>query len=55
MPLRSPRPVMAVAAISVVAAWTVLASAPAQADQTRQSEWWLNALGLLLLLAVGIV
>src|SRR5579872_1390414 len=35
---------MAVAAISVVAAWTVLASAPAQADQTRQSEWWLNAL-----------
>jgi len=44
VPLRFPRPVMAAAAISVVAAWSVLASVPAQADQVRQSEWWLNAL-----------
>jgi len=35
---------MAAAAISLVAAWSVLASVPAQADQVRQSEWWLNAL-----------
>jgi subtilisin family serine protease len=44
VPLRSPRPVMVAAAISVVAAWAVLAGAPAQADQVRQSEWWLKAL-----------
>jgi subtilisin family serine protease len=44
VPLRFPRPVMVVAAISLVAAWSALASVPAQADQVRSSQWWLNAL-----------
>ncbi len=44
MPLRFPRPVTVAAAIGLVAAWSVLAVAPAQADQIRQSEWWLSAL-----------
>jgi subtilisin family serine protease len=44
VPLRFPRPVMVAAAISLVAGWSALASVPAQADQVRQSEWWLSAL-----------
>jgi hypothetical protein len=44
VPLRFPRPVMVTAAIGLVAAWSALASVPAQADQVRQSEWWLSAL-----------
>jgi subtilisin family serine protease len=43
VPLRFPRPVMVAAAISLVA-WSALAGGPAQADQVRQSEWWLGAL-----------
>jgi hypothetical protein len=44
VPLRFPRRVMAAAAISLVAAWFALDGLPAQADQVRQSEWWLKAL-----------
>jgi hypothetical protein len=44
VPLRFPRPVLITAAIGLVAAWSALASVPAQADQVRQSEWWLSAL-----------
>jgi subtilisin family serine protease len=46
VPLRFPRPVIVAAAGGLVAAWSVLAIAPAQADQVRQSEWWLSALNI---------
>jgi hypothetical protein len=51
VPLRFPRPSMApvaaVLAVALVAAWIALGSAPALADQVRQSQWWLPALHIL--------
>src|SRR6266536_1951399 len=41
VPLRFPRPSMAPVAVALVVAWVALSSAPALADQVRQSEWWL--------------
>jgi subtilisin family serine protease len=42
--LRVPRPVIMTAAIGLAAAWAVLGSGPASADQVRQNEWWLAAM-----------
>ncbi len=44
VPLRFPRPSMAPVAVALVAVWVALNSAPALADQVRQSEWWLREL-----------
>ena len=44
VPLRFPRPSMAPVAVALVVAWVALNSAPALADQVRQSEWWLPEL-----------
>src|SRR5260370_997831 len=44
VPLRFPRPSMAPVAVGLVAVWVALTSAPALADQVRQSEWWLREL-----------
>ncbi len=42
--LRFPRPSTAPVAAVLAVAWVALSSAPALADQVRQSEWWLPAL-----------
>src|SRR6266851_4244266 len=44
VPLRFPRSSMAPVAVALVAVWVALNSAPALADQVRQSEWWLREL-----------
>jgi hypothetical protein len=44
VPLRFPRPVLALIAASTVAASFGLASGPAQAASVRAHEWWLRAL-----------
>jgi hypothetical protein len=44
VPLRFPRPSMAPVAVALIAGWIALNSAPALADQVRQSEWWLPKL-----------
>lgn len=44
VPLRFPRPSMAPVAVVLIAGWIALNSAPALADQVRQSEWWLPKL-----------
>ena len=46
MPLRFPRPVMALLAMGLACASIALGCAPALADQVRQSEWWLAKLGV---------
>ena len=47
MPLRLPRPLLALIATGTVAAFSVgLAAVPARADSVRAHEWWLNSLGV---------
>ena len=47
VPLRFPRPVMALIAAGTAAASIGLAAMPASADQVRHSEWWLNKLDFM--------
>jgi Subtilase family len=46
VPLRFPRPVVALVATATAAVTVGLAAAPASADQVRQQEWWLSALNV---------
>ena len=46
MPLRFPRPVMALIATGAAAVSLGLSALPASADQVRHSEWWLSSLGV---------
>ena len=46
VPLRFPRPVMALIATGTAAISIVLAAMPASADQVRPKEWWLTSLGV---------
>src|SRR5215510_3305648 len=47
VPLRFPRPVMALIAAGTAAASIGLAAVPASADQVRHSEWWLSSLDFM--------
>src|SRR5580704_5553631 len=46
VPLRLPRPVMALIATGAAAISIGLATVPASADQVRHQEWWLSSLGI---------
>jgi Subtilase family len=46
VPLRFPRPVMALIAASAAAVSIGVVAAPARADQVRHREWWLTSLGV---------
>jgi hypothetical protein len=46
VPLRFPRPVMALIATGMAAISLGLSAVPASADQVRQQEWWLRSLGV---------
>jgi Subtilase family len=46
VPLRFPRPVMALIAAGAAAVSIGVAAAPARADQVRHREWWLASLGV---------
>jgi hypothetical protein len=46
VPLRFPRPVMALIATGTAATAIALAAVPASADQVRHNEWWLGSLGV---------
>ncbi len=46
MPLRFPRPVMALIAAGTAVVSIGVAAGPVHADQVRQREWWLSALGV---------
>src|SRR5580658_2962693 len=46
VPLRSPRPVMALIATGIAASTFALATVPASASSVRGSEWWLSTLAL---------
>ena len=46
VPLRFPRPVMALIATGIAAVSIGLPALPASADQVRQSEYWLRTLGI---------
>ena len=46
MPLRFPRPVMALIAAGTAVVSIGVAAGPAHADQVRHREWWLTALGI---------
>ena len=46
MPLRFPRPVMALIAAGTAAVSIGLAAVPAHADQVRHREWWLSSLAV---------
>ena len=46
VPLRFPRPVMALTAMGTAAIAIGLSAVPAAADQVRHREWWLSSLGV---------
>jgi hypothetical protein len=46
VPLRFPRPVMALIATGMAATSIGLCAMPASADQVRTGEWWLSSLGI---------
>ncbi len=46
VPLRFPRPVMALIAAGTAAVSIGLSAVPAAADQVRHGEWWLSSLGV---------
>ena len=46
MPLRFPRPAMAIVATGTAVITIGLSAMPASADQVRHSEWWLSSLGV---------
>lgn len=46
VPLRFPRPVLALIATGTAAISIVMAAMPASADQVRPKEWWLSSLGV---------
>ena len=46
VPLRFPRPVMALIATGTAAISIGLSAMPASADQVRHEEWWLSSLGI---------
>ncbi len=46
VPLRFPRPAMAIVATGTAVITIGLSAMPASADQVRHSEWWLSSLGV---------
>ena len=53
VPLRFPRPIMALIATGIAAMSIGLSAVPASADQVRHKEWWLSSLGVDGALAVS--